>query len=78
MLAVADVDPASGRVDAFEVRVREGKECGFDVLMDVRKSLQKAVSFDPHKHWVAPRRSRTLEMCSFLMLEQRNACRKAK
>jgi hypothetical protein len=33
----------------------------------VRNPSQKTAPFDPHKHWVAPRPSRTLEMCSFLI-----------
>ena len=38
------------------------------VLMDVRNPSKKLPPSTPHKHWVAPLRSRTLEMCSFLIL----------
>jgi hypothetical protein len=34
--------------------------------MDVRNPSKKLPPSTPHKHWVAPLRSRTLEMCSFL------------
>ena len=55
------------RCDAPSREAREGERGKTVVLMDVRNPSKKLPPSTPHRHWVAPRRSRTLEMCSFLI-----------